>query len=137
MTVFVVNRLDDYFSRQQQAELRSRANLVAAYVDAIAADAAIKAGGPVVDIATGAVNDAVIARFQNDRSFLADFLGQADVDIVLGLPGADGSGFVPARGGSFHAALTAPPGEGQTRESLQVGPYRRVSTQSPWPSGAG
>jgi two-component system sensor histidine kinase BaeS len=133
VTIFVVNRLDDYFTRQQQAELRSRASLVAAYVDSIANDAARSSGSPVVDFATNTVNPAVIARFEDEHQILADLLGQADVDIVLGLPNADGSGFVPANGGSFHAALKAQPGEGQTRESLQVEPLDRMSTESPYP----
>jgi signal transduction histidine kinase len=133
VTIFVVNRLDDYFTKQQQAELRSRATLVSSYVDAIASAAAKDSGAPVVDFATNMANPAVIARFEDDHEFLANGLGQADLDIVLGLPGPDGSGFEPATGGSFHAALTAPPGEGQTREPLQVGPYVQVSTRSPWP----
>jgi methyl-accepting chemotaxis protein len=130
VTIFVVNRLDDYFTRQQQAELRSRAGLVVAYIDTIASDAAKKAGGPVVAFETNTVNPAVIARFEDDQRFLADYLAQADVDIVLGLPTRDGLGFVPAAAGSFHAPLKAPPGEGQTRESLVAGPYRQISTRS-------
>jgi signal transduction histidine kinase len=133
VTVFVVNRLDDYFANQQQAELRSRASAVAAYVDVIANDAANTAGGPVVDFKTNTVNPAVIARFEDDQQVIADFLAQADVDIVLGLPKNEGAGFVPATGGSFHAALNANPGEGQTREHIQAEPYWRESTKSRYP----
>ena len=129
VTIFVVNRLDDYFTRQQQAELRSRAAIVAAYVDGLANDVARETGAPVIDFKTNTLNPAVIARFEDEQQFLADYLGQADVDVVIGLPTGDGEGFVPAKGGSFHAALEAPPGDGQTRESLQAGPYWRPSTR--------
>jgi two-component system sensor histidine kinase BaeS len=133
VTVFVVNRLDDYFTRQQQAELRLRTSIVAAYVDAIANDAARKAGGPVVDFPTNAVNPAVIARFEDEQRSLANLIAQADVDIVLGLPTGEGAGFVPAAGGSFHASLSSGPGEGQTREPLQADPHWRVSTEGAYP----
>jgi signal transduction histidine kinase len=106
---------------------------VAAYVDVIANDAARTAGGAVVDIQTNHVNEAVIDRFEADQKVLANFLAQADVDITLGLPESEGAGFVPAAGGSFHAPLTAEPGEGQTRESLQAAPYWRVSTEGAYP----
>ena len=34
VSVFVINRLDDYFTQQQRAELSTRAETVAEYVDA-------------------------------------------------------------------------------------------------------
>jgi signal transduction histidine kinase len=133
VTVFVVNRLDDYFTGQQQAELQSRASIVAAYVDALAADAALRVDQPVVDFKTNRVNSAVIAAFEDQQGFLTDFLARADVDIVLGLPASEGAGFVPATNGSFHAVHTGEPGEGQTREPLTAEPFWRVATKSVYP----
>ena len=40
VSIFVVNRLDDYFTRQQQTDLTHRASIVATYVDGLAADLA-------------------------------------------------------------------------------------------------
>jgi signal transduction histidine kinase len=130
VTVFVVNRLDDYFTGQQQAELRSRASIVAAYVDRIAADAAGQVRQPVVNFKTNRVNPAVIAAFEDQQSFLTDFLARADVDIVLGLPAEAGAGFIPATNGSFHAEQTAEPGEGQSREPLTAEPFSLIATKS-------
>jgi signal transduction histidine kinase len=133
VTIFVVNRLDDYFTRQQQAELQSRASIVAAYVDVIASDAARQVGAPVVDFRTNVVNPAVLARFEDQQRFLTDFLARADVEIVLGLPAAEQGQFVPAAGGSFRAVHNQDPAEGQTREPLEAEPYWRIATESAWP----
>lgn len=133
VTVFVVNRLDDYFTGQQQAELRTRAGIVAAYVDGVAGGAARQVGAPVVDFGTNQVNPAVIAAFEDQESFLTDFLARADVDIVLGLPAGEGAGFVPAANGAFHAEHSGQLGEGQTREPLTAEPFWRVATKSAYP----
>ncbi len=130
MTVFVVNRLDDYFTGQQQAELQSRASIVATYIDRIAADAAHGVNQPVVNFKTNRVSPAVIAAFEDQQSFLTDFLARADVDIVLGLPAEAGGGFIPATNGSFHAEQTAEPGEGQSREPLTAAPFSLIATKS-------
>ena len=133
MTIFVVNRLDDYFTRQQQAELRSRAAIVGAYVDSVATDAARLEGGPVIDIETNRVNDAVVERLIDQGKIITDTLAQADVDIVLGILTPEGSSYVPAQNGRFHATLQAEPGEGQSREPLQANPVWRVSTENQFP----
>ena len=47
VSVFIVNRLDDYFTQQQAAELQARATLVAKFVDG-AASYAVGEGQPVI-----------------------------------------------------------------------------------------
>jgi signal transduction histidine kinase len=129
--VFVVNRLDDYFTRQQQAELAARADIVASDFDLIAAGAWRLSGSPVVN-RDNVANPAVVAQFAAEQRVLADFLAQADVDIVIGLDPGEGGTFVPAKDGIFHADLLADPVPGQARESLQAEPRWRLSTGTPF-----
>lgn len=131
VSIFVVNRLDDYFTRQQQTDLTHRANVVASYVDGIAAEAERASGRPVIG-ADGAVNPAVLALLDAQATTLADLLAQADVDIVLGVF-AEGVGFVPATNGTFHAELQGDPVVGQSRENLRADPYWHQSTRSRFP----
>ena len=131
VSIFVVNRLDDYFTRQQQTDLTHRANVVASYVDGIAAEAERASGRPVIG-ADGAVNPAVLALLEAQATTLADLLAQADVDIVLGVF-AEGVGFVPATNGTFHAELQGDPVVGQSRENLRADPYWHQSTRSRFP----
>ena len=129
MTVFVLNRLDDYFTQQQRAELETRSIVVAEYVDRIASNAAY----PGAVIGSGNVVDPqVVSALDDSQRFLADQLAQANVDVVLGRPGPDGE-LEPARNGSFHAELQAGPHKGQSREALQADPTVGVSTISPYP----
>ena len=121
VSIFVVNRLDDYFTRQQQTDLTHRASIVADYIDGLAADVEATTGTSVIG-ASGAVNPAVIARLRSQAPVLADLLAQADVDVVLGV-GVEGVGFVPAVNGSFQAALQAEAVPGQNREALRAGPF--------------
>jgi len=133
VTVFVVNRLDDYFTGQQQAELQSRASIVAQYVDQLAGATVRQAGRPVVDFSTNRVNPAVVAELEDRAEFLTDFLARADVDIVLGLPIGEGAAFVPAAHGSFHAEHVGEAEVGQTREPLVAEPYFLTATKSAYP----
>jgi signal transduction histidine kinase len=139
VTVFVLNRLDDYFTKQQQAELRARASIVAAYVDNIAGAEARRTGQPVIDYADNTANPAVVERLEREERVLADLLAQADVDIVLGSDGGEGVGFIPARNGAFHADLKfqpdpqAPASLQQRQEPLQAEPFWRNATSSPQP----
>jgi signal transduction histidine kinase len=117
VALLVVNRLDDYFTKQQQADLDQRSTTVDTYVEALASFAA--AGQPVVG-ADGQVNPVVleqIATTDNQR-FIADRLGQADVQITFGQDVADGESrrFVPAKGGLIQIPLEASPEPGQTQE---------------------
>jgi signal transduction histidine kinase len=117
----VLNRLDDYFTRQQEADLQTRANTVAEYVASLATDRT--GGGPVVD-ADNKVDARVAAALSTtgQQHALADLLGQADVTIRLSAGTA--AGFEPAEDGTFVAMLRAQPAKGQTREGIASDPYR-------------
>jgi signal transduction histidine kinase len=146
VTVFVLNRLDDEFRTQQREDIRAKTDLVAAYIDFLAADVARI--DPVVpgDVARiepvvfndNEVNPRVVAALeQPDRvSFIADLLAEADVDYTLGLPSVgsgDVVGIVPARNGTFHAAADLPGRSGLQKESLVADPRVRPAQNSPYP----
>jgi signal transduction histidine kinase len=135
VTVFVLNRLDDQFRQQQQADLVARTDLIARFVDALASEKA--AGAPVID-AANEVNPEVAAALRSDayQRFMADRLAESDIDIVLGQRPAetgDTPGIVPAVNGAFHVPVESPSRPGLTKESLVAEPMRRVSTFSPFP----
>jgi signal transduction histidine kinase len=135
VTVFVLNRLDDQFRQQQQADLVARTDLIARFVDALASEKA--AGAPVIS-AANVVNPEVAAALRSDayQRFMADRLAESDIDIVLGQrPGetGDATGIVPAINGAFHVPVESPSRPGLTKESLVAEPMRRVSTFSPFP----
>jgi signal transduction histidine kinase len=134
VTVFVLNRLDDQFRRQQLADLNGRTRLVAYVVDTLASERA--AGGPVVGV-NNVVNPAVAQALgaQAYQQLLADYIAQADVDITLGLEPVDSPdmiGLIPASNGSFQAIFTGEPQPGQTREDLDD-VLRRRAQFSPFP----
>ena len=125
----VVNRLDDYFRAQQEADLNSRARTVAEWVatlatsivDARAARTPVVGGDGFTDIGVvAAVGSA------GQKAFLADRLGQADVRIRFGLGTVQA--FLPSPNGDTRAALQVPPEAGQTRESLTI--VQRFSVRS-------
>ena len=134
VTVFVLNRLDDQFRTQEQADLRARTDLVAAYIDSIAGDVA--GASPVVS-ADNVVNPRVVAVLSEpDRiAFMADHLAEADVDYVLGIQTVDQgdtTDTAPAVNGTFHAGTTQPARPGMTKEGL-VGPaLLRPAQNSPF-----
>jgi signal transduction histidine kinase len=117
VAVLVVNRLDDYFSKQQQADLDQRSKTVDTYVEALSDFAA--GTRPVVGT-DGAVDPIVLGALANsDRQrFIADRLGQADVQITFGQYLGDGEAqrFVPAKGDPIQIPLEASPEPGQTQE---------------------
>ncbi len=117
VSALVVNRLDDYFTKQQQADLDQRSTTVDTYVEAVAYAAA--AGGPVVG-PDGEVSQKVLERMADHdlQRFIADRLGQADVEITFGQYVADGETqrFVPAQGDPIQIHLEASPEPGQTQE---------------------
>ena len=134
VTIFVLNRLDDYFLRQQQAELEARSILVAAYVDEIAAAAAL--GQPVVGF-DNVVNRNVanVLRGTDAQHFLADLLAQADVEVILGLEATPGDtiDLVPAINGRFTAVPQEDPQPGAVQEAIRAAPFRQRAVQTPWP----
>jgi signal transduction histidine kinase len=132
VTIFVLNRLDDEFRRQQTADLRARTELVARYVDALAGD---KAGGqPVID-SENVLNPRVEAAMNSDTyaRFMADQLAEADVDVVFGtlpMAGGDSGGIDPATNGFFHVSAMSPGRQGLTQESFNGEPTLRAATSS-------
>jgi two-component system OmpR family sensor kinase len=122
VSVLVVNRLDDFFTQQQNAELELRTDTIGTYVRLIAGSEAD--GRPVV-APDGSVDAAVMAQLTDPdvQRVIADSLGQADVVITFGVtvPGeGDASVFVPAIDGRIVMPLLASPSDGQAREARSV-----------------
>ena len=121
VSLLVLNRLDDYFARQQQADLSERSTTVSGYVQSLARDAV--GGAPIVG-ADGLVHDEVVDRLNEPglRSFITDRLGQADVIVRFGvtMTRGDRTVFVPSPNGTFDMQLQAPPRRGQSREPTSV-----------------
>jgi len=124
VTVLVINRLDDYFTNQQVADLRVRSSTVSVYVRGLVAERA--SARPVVG-ADGRVDPAVVATMNDpvQRELIADRLGQADVTIRFGFTQDDGQAprFIAAPNGEYRMSLEAPPSTGQTREPTAVTDY--------------
>ena len=121
VTVLVLNRLDDYFTSQQTADLEVRSATVSSYVQALVDRAA---GTGAVVASDGTMNPAVVAAMNDpiQRRFIADRLGQADVIVRFGLVATDGEQtvFVPSPDGTFRTDLEAGPAKGQSREPTSV-----------------
>jgi signal transduction histidine kinase len=115
--LLVVNRLDDYFSQQQVADLDDRRKTVAALVEALIEGAPTRA--PTIN-EDGLANPIILTTLQDERvrQLIADRTAQADVVIQLGLTMNTGEGnrFVPASNGTIFLPRQAPPRPGQTRE---------------------
>jgi signal transduction histidine kinase len=129
VTVLVINRLDDYFTSQQMADLAQRSESVDTYVESVANAAA--QGRPVVDAMNDVDPGVLEALSDNDQQrFIADKLGQADVDIQFGTWAKDGETvkFVPADTPSTRIPLQASPAQGQTQE-------RSVAVTNAYPGG--
>ena len=129
-TVLVINRLDDYFTSQQQADLNQRAQTVSDYVQSRAIEEV--GDGPVV-LADGTVDPRVLAKLldPDQRRIIANKLGQADVTITFGWWVTQGEGkptFHPAEGDPLTFPLTAKPVAGQTQE-------RTVFVDQPFSAG--
>jgi signal transduction histidine kinase len=120
VTVLVINRLDDYFTRQQTTDLEQRAETVSVYVQSRAREAA---EGRLVVGADRRVDPAVILTLDRaEQRVIADRLGQADVQIRFGLlvPTGEGVVFVPALDEPLLMRLEAQPAPGQTQERTAV-----------------
>jgi signal transduction histidine kinase len=129
VTVLVINRLDDFFTSQQQADLDQRAQTVSDYVQSRAFEAV--GSGPVV-LGDGSVDPRVLAKLLDpgQQRIIADKLAQADVTLTFGWWVAQGEGktFHPARGEPLAFPFMASPGAGQTQE-------RTVGVDRPYPAG--
>jgi signal transduction histidine kinase len=119
VSFFVLNRLDDYFLKQQRADLDNRSRTVATY----AASLAVRAVGlrPIVDN-DNITDPAVLAELDTpgQRHVLADLLGQATVTVQFGSESRDG--FVASPNGRLEIPLQAEPASGQTREPVAAEP---------------
>jgi signal transduction histidine kinase len=120
VSVFVVNRLDDYFTRQQTTDLEERYDTVSAFVRSIADQTA---RGPVVD-GDGMVDQRVLNSLEGERvrTLIADQTAQADVIVRFGLTLTSGGEeqFLPAANGTVFMPRRAPPRPGQARERTSV-----------------
>ncbi len=117
VTALVINRLDDYFTKQQQADLDQRAKSVDTYVESLADVAA--AGRPVVGPDNDVAPIVLLALADHDiQRFIADSLAQADVQLTFGqwVAGGEGRVFVPAKVDPIRINLEASPEVGQTQE---------------------
>jgi signal transduction histidine kinase len=119
VTILVLNRLDDYFTQQQTADLDVRLRTVNAYVQVVSG---VAAGTRPVVSADGLVDERVVAFLNSptQQRFIADRLGQANVFLRFGftVDQGDGTVFEPADNGLFAMPLQAPPEQGQTPEDL-------------------
>jgi signal transduction histidine kinase len=117
VTVLVLNRLDDYFTSQQEADLIQRSKSVVTSVETVADAAA--SGNPVVGM-DNKVDPGVLGQMSDHtlQRFIADRLGQADVQITFGryVPGGEGHTFMPANDAPIQINLEASPEVGQTQE---------------------
>jgi two-component system, OmpR family, sensor histidine kinase BaeS len=117
VSVLVINRLDDYFTSQQEADLIQRSKSVVTSVETVA-DAAAR-GSPVVGMDNN-VDPGVLSQMSDHtlQRFIADRLGQADVQITFGryVPGGEGHTFMAANGAPIQINLEASPEVGQTQE---------------------
>ncbi|MEO8570185.1 MAG: HAMP domain-containing sensor histidine kinase [Chloroflexota bacterium] len=125
VTVLVINRLDDYFTKQQQADLDQRSKSVNVYVQAVAKGAVtVVTNGVVLSRPVVGLDNQVDPRVElalatrAQQRFIADRLGQADVEITFGRYVADGETkrFVPAQDTPILIHLEASPEIGQTQE---------------------
>ena len=124
VSLIVLNRLDDYFTRQQEADLLLRTDTVADSVKEVVRGSICPTC--VVVSFDGTLNPAVRETFESAvvRAFLADTVGQADVRVRFGGLRVDGEMpvFQPAQDGEFTFPLLEEPKEGQSREATTVGP---------------
>ncbi|HEX5015056.1 MAG TPA: HAMP domain-containing sensor histidine kinase [Candidatus Limnocylindrales bacterium] len=128
VSIFVLNRLDDYFTQQQAAQLQERAKLVAQFVDETA-DSAVNPPGsrrrPVV--AGDQLDPAAALRLRGSVEGIANFIAQSDVEILLAIDPGEGGALVPVA--TFTSPITIRPSTG-TQEPLVVGPVSQYSSQS-------
>jgi signal transduction histidine kinase len=124
VSLLVLNRLDDYFFRQQEAELADRSLTIRNFVaDLTGARSPVR---PVV-APDGTVEPTVARSLGSSRQLqlIADELARANIRIRLGLGTPEA--FVPAIDGEFAAEYKGQARPGQARESVtyvQVYPVR-------------
>jgi len=119
VAIFVLNRLDDYFTQQQTDELEARATQVARWVDGAAGQPTRELGQMVV--VDGRINPIAAAKIMEQVDSAADLIAQSDVAIRMFVDGGEGVGWVPVEGGEFGARVSTPPATG-TREPIRSTP---------------
>ena len=124
VSVLVVNRLDDYFTQQQRADLETRSQNVTGFVMQLATNRICDTCSMVT--VENRLNPGVMNVFSDEdtQQFLADALAQSNVRIRFGTldPSTDIPVFIPAEDGTFTLPLRGLPQEGQTQELTTVGP---------------
>jgi signal transduction histidine kinase len=132
VSLLVVNRLDDYFTQQQRADLEARSENVMGFVLTLADNQICD----TCDMVTldHMLNPGVVSAFadENTQRFLADALAQSNVRVRFGTldTTTDIPVFIPAERGTFQLPLHGVPQAGQTQEMTTVGP-KIVSAGSP------
>ena len=115
-----MNRLDEYFGRQEADNLQFRTSSVASIVGTLARSES--ATGRIV-LADGTVDPQVDRLLRSPLlSEIANGFALADVDIKVGTIGRDSADaplFAAIPGASYGAKLSAAPQVGQAREELQ------------------
>jgi signal transduction histidine kinase len=125
VAIFILNRLDDYFTQQQSADVTARAKLVAAFIDNRVA-IRLRGRPAVID---GQLNPLAADEIGRQIEGAANFIGQADIDVELWVDRGEGRGIVPIEGGRFNAHVTQPPPTG-IRESFVSQPISQPSRSS-------
>jgi signal transduction histidine kinase len=124
VSVLVVNRLDDYFTQQQRADLETRSENVIGFVLTLATQRICDTCSMVT--LENKLNPGVVNAFTDEdtQQFVADALAQANVRVRFGTldPTTDIPVFIPAEQGTFELPLRGVPREGQTQERTTVGP---------------
>jgi signal transduction histidine kinase len=119
VTILVINRLDEYFRKQQESDLIQRSDTIFESVESVARTRA--QGRPVVG-PDNKVDPLVLIAMADHATqhFIADRLGQADVQITFGqyVAGGEGKTFMPASNGTIEIKLEALPEVGQTQERI-------------------
>ena len=121
VTVLVINRLDDYFNRQQTTDLEQRAETVSTYVQSLARTAT--GGRLAVGLDRRVDAEVILTLLDRDQQrVIADRLAQADVTVRFGLLTSTGEGlaFIPAEDEPIVMPLEAQPAPGQTQERSAV-----------------
>jgi len=121
VSLLVLNRLDDYFLKQQRADLDNRSQTVA---QVVAAGATQWAGLRPVVGADQVTDPAVLAALNSpdQRRVLADLLAQAKVRIRFGT--GSPNVFLPSPNGTVEVPLASKPGKDQAPEMLETDPVR-------------
>jgi signal transduction histidine kinase len=131
VSLVVINRVDDYFTSQTQADLDARASTVGDVVAVNIADRVPR--GQLVVYPDGVVDPRVTSLFENTawQRLLADQLAQANVRVAIGQATRDSSqtpSIVARPDAIFSAARLEPPRPGQALDPFtRTGPVKVVN----------